>query len=281
MFKNKGIKALLIFMFLFTSVLVSETKAYAETPINYEDIYNQGVEENYINPDTVSLEDWLIENIEYRRSYDEGIAAGVLESSFDYKEWIKANCYGQPPVVDSEVLEEVKIYPRAYVGDFDIQRGDVIITSGTSSLGIVGHAAIANDNTSILDIPRPGKTTRSIPQKDWVKEYVAKGWVRVYRMKDQSLAKSAARWADFNYYSTTGSTIQNIRPTYNINSDLYTTNPTYCSKIVFQAYWFGTGSAPVMKSTKGFVTPYGLIDRFNDAYKPSLVKTYYHLSNIS
>lgn len=59
-FTNNGVKVLLIFMFLFTGILASETKAYAETPINYEDIYNQGVEEDYISPEKVSLEEWLI-----------------------------------------------------------------------------------------------------------------------------------------------------------------------------------------------------------------------------
>lgn len=49
-------------------------------------------------------------------------------------------------------------------------------------------------------------------------------------------------------------------------------NPTYCSKLVFQALYFGSGSRNVMQAVSGIVTPYGLIDTFTSAYRPSLVK---------
>lgn len=88
------------------------------------------------------------------------------------------------------------------------------------------------------------------------------------------LANNAARWADRNYYSSTGSATRNIKPKYKITHKLYSKNPTYCSKIVFQAYWYGTGSAPVMKEANGFVAPYALIGFFNNAYKPKLERTF-------
>jgi len=254
--------------------LIPITNSYAETSIDYESIYNQGVEENYINPENLALEDWLIENVEYKKIYNDGIAGGVLESNFSYNEWIKANCYGQPPIIDSEIYEEVKILTRAYVDGFNIIPGDILITNGTSSAGIVGHAAIATGYNHILHIPGPGKTTEQLTAQQFVDWYRKKGWVKVYRIKDKFLANNAARWADRNYYSSTGSATQNIKPTYKITHELYSKNPTYCSKIVFQAYWYGTGSAPVMKAASGFMPPYALIECFNTAYKPRLAKTY-------
>jgi len=214
--------------------LIPITNSYAETSIDYESIYNQGVEENYINPENLALEDWLIENVEYKKIYDDGIAEGVLESI----------------------------------------PGDILITNGTSSAGIVGHAAIATGYNHILHIPGPGKTTEQLTAQQFVDRYRKKGWVKVYRIKDKFLANDAARWADRNYYSSTGSATQNIKPTYKITHELYSKNPTYCSKIVFQAYWYGTGSAPVMKAASGFMPPYALIECFNTAYKPRLAKTY-------
>lgn len=59
---------ILLMILTITMSLIPITGAYAETPIDYEAIYNQGVEENYINPETLTLEDWLIENIEYKKT---------------------------------------------------------------------------------------------------------------------------------------------------------------------------------------------------------------------
>lgn len=45
-----------------------------------------------------------------------------------------------------------------------------------------------------------------------------------------SIPIKAADWALENY--------ENSGYDYGINADLFSTNPTYCSKIVWQAYWF-------------------------------------------
>lgn len=171
--------------------------------------------------------------------------------------------------INTKINANINPKARAIVGGFNIQVGDILITNGTSSAGFLGHAAIADDNTTILDIPKIGETTRVLTHQKWIDDYSKKGWVKVYRIKDSTLARDAARWADYNYYSSTGSTVQNIRPTYGITLHLYDTNPTYCSKIVYQAYWYGTGSTSVMQAKTGIVTPYGLIECFNPTYKPT------------
>lgn len=276
LFKNFKTCLVLLCISLCTALLVFSHKVYADTLVDYEKIYNQGVQENYIDPETLSLEDWLKENEEYKRVYDEGINEGVLQSDIKYDEWIKANCYGQPPIADNEKFEKFEkfeINSKAALSIINFQAGDILITSGTSAFGMLGHAAIATSNRTILDIPRPGETTRQPTPQKWINEYINKGWVTVYRMKDSGLAASAARWADTHYYSTVGGS-QNIYPTYDITLDLYSTNPTYCSKIVYQAYWYGTGSAPVMYAMSGLVTPYSLIGCFKANYIPNLIATY-------
>lgn len=274
LFKNFNTCLVLLCISLCTSLLVFSHKVYADTLVDYEKIYNQGVQENHIDPKTLSLEDWLKENEEYKRVYDEGINAGVLQSDIKYDEWIKANCYGQPPIADNEKFEEFEIKNKAALSLIDFQAGDILITNGTSSFEISGHAAIATSNRTILDITGPGETTRQPAPQDWINQYINEGWVKVYRMKDSRLAASAARWADTHYYSTVGGS-QNIYPTYDITLDLYSTDSTYCSKIVFQACWYGTGSSPVMRPMTSFVEPYALINCFNTAYTPSLIAVTY------
>lgn len=172
-------------------------------------------------------------------------------------------------------MEEITIDSRDVVSGFNLIHGDILITNGTSFAGIIGHAAIVDDARTVLDIPRPGKTTRVLSHADWIKEYADKGWVKVYRIKNrEDIGRAAARWADKNYYSTTGSTTQNIYPKYEITPHLYSTDPTYCSKIVYQAYWYESGVLSVMEENHGFVSPYGLIDCFTKAYKPVQVKFY-------
>lgn len=67
------IKLVILLMILtITMSLVPITGAYGETLFDYEAIYNQGVEENYINPEALTLEDWLTENVEHKKICEGG-----------------------------------------------------------------------------------------------------------------------------------------------------------------------------------------------------------------
>ncbi|MED3201269.1 hypothetical protein [Bacillus toyonensis] len=243
-------------------------KAFAaEEIIDDQTLYNKAIQAGSLDQNEVSLEQWSEQNKEFKKIFNEGKQTGVLKGDISYSEWLKESNYGQFEREDAKTR-----VPRAIVGGFNIKAGDILITNGTSSAGIVGHAAIANGDNHILDIPGPGQTTRQLSTANWINEYKKKGWVKVYRLSNNSLARQAASWADRNYFSTSGSATQNIFPKYGIDYHLYSKNPTYCSKIVYQAYYYGTGSASVMIPSSGFVAPYGLIAKFD--MKPSLVKTY-------
>lgn len=179
------------------------------------------------------------------------------------------------------------VFAASYQG-FEIKKGDIFITDGTSLWGLTGHAAIANGSNYILDAPgynfsnpSPQKlptTTRQKTVASWLDEYTGKGTVWVYRLPSayQNIASAAGDWADRNYFSSTGGSVQNIFPEYGVNWNTKQKDPTHCSKIVWQAYYFGSGDAEVFVPTYYTVlSPYGLIDNFLSPYKPVKVKTFY------
>lgn len=250
-------------------LLVGGQYVTAEEISNYEVLYNQGIQEGYINSEELSLDNFEKNNEEFNKVYEDGKTENIIEDSLSYSEWLKLNNYGQ---YSNETVNE-QPQGRGWASGFYIRRGDVLVTNGTSSAGFLGHAAIANGENQVLDMPGSGRTSRQMSSQAWVNEYKGKGWVRGYRTSS-GIADNAARWADRNYFSTNGTANQNIFPSYSITTQLYSKNPSYCSKLVFQAYCFGTGSVPVMKNSSGIVTPYGLMDRFNANYRPSLIHIY-------
>ena len=275
---KKCIKVIILVIVVLSFVLTPSRETISATELpDYQKLYSQAIEEGAIDEKEISYENFLAENKKtYLPIYEEGIAKNVLDPSMDYGIWLKFNNYGQAPK-DNELMEEVtpnRVQRGVYQG-FDVKKGDILVTNGTSSAGIVGHAAIANGNNNILDIPGAGKTTRQLSVKDWCQKYKArKGWIKVYRLKNQKIAQQAANWADRNYYSSKGTSKQDIKPTYSIIGSRYSTDPTYCSKIVMQAYYFGTGKAKVLWNLPVFVAPYGMINFFSNDYTPNLVKTY-------
>lgn len=262
--------AILFIMCGFNSSIFAE-----ENQIDYSSLYNQAIQEGVLDRNTVSLEQWTQQNKEeFYPVYVEGIQAKVFDQPLTYAEWLKLNNYGQAPKTNSDTLEDVTLQYATWKG-VSIKAGDIFITNAAMSKGILGHAAIANGDNYILDMPGYGEGNRQSRATDWLNEYSQNGrWIKVYRVKDQTLARQVASYADRNFYSSTGSATRNIKLDYNLSPHLYSKNPTYCSKLVFQAYYYGSGSKPVMKSPSGYVLPYGLVDTFNDSYKPSLVKQF-------
>ncbi|MBC1385598.1 hypothetical protein [Listeria innocua] len=273
---KKGLVGMLVALLVLSGMWLEPGigQAQAIATVDYEALYEQGVAEGIISSADVSLEAWVEANEnEYKQVYQDGLRDDVYDASMSYEEWIKLNNYGQPPVVD-ENWEEVPQNPmvRGVYKGYTVKKGDILITNGTSSSGLLGHAAIANGNEYILDIPGKGETTRQWSTAKWMKEYDGNGWVKVYRLKDSSVANAAATWADKNYYSTKGTSKQDIFPKYGLTGSRYAKNPTYCSKIVLQAFYFGTGSKPVVQVFPSLVTVYDLPNYFSKAYKPQQVK---------
>lgn len=136
-----------------------------------------------------------------------------------------------------------------------VKRGDILIT-GRSIGGLVGHAAIMTTDNWVLEM-KGGRgwqngiknNNRRINNKyDWFEEHKS-DWTTVYRCPDGNVARDAASWADRKYYNPQNGAKKVIHVTYKINTDMRSTNPSYCSKLVIQAYYFGTGKRKVIQDT--------------------------------
>ncbi|KAJ8724827.1 hypothetical protein PYW07_015785 [Mythimna separata] len=131
----------------------------------------------------------------------------------------------------------------------------------------------------VLEMPGgPGYLTgipnnnRQVPKDQWFDEH-ASDWTTVYRNRDSSVATQAARWADRNYYSPSGSATKSIHVTYRLYPTAFRSfNPSYCSKLVLQAFFYGTGSKNVIRDPKStliipstiptyFLAPYTLVNK--------------------
>lgn len=130
---------------------------------------------------------------------------------------------------------------------------DVFITNGTSSKGLYGHAGIVISSSEILHIAGPNKTPKTVTLCDWTGRYNADGWTKVYRHSSSSTAVAAAKWAERTYKGSSAE--------YEITLNLASTDVTYCSKIVWQAYYYGPASHCANGSTTGVCLPYDLPTR--------------------
>ena len=183
----------------------------------------------FILPISTRAEESRYENYKYM------VDNGYLDSEISFEEW---NAY----LDENERLEkefeneEIPFYIGKLRSGFELERGDILVTNGTSKKGLTGHAAIALDSENILHIAGPNDVPDTITKKEWIENYHdGKTWTKVYRHSDSDIASSAADWAEETY---NGSNAE-----YKITNDTNDTSKTYCSKIVWQAYYFGTGEA--------------------------------------
>lgn len=155
------------------------------------------------------------------------------------------------------------VYDSTLAATYSMTAGDVFITNGTSSFGLTGHSGIAISSTQILHISGPGENPTTISLSTWNTDYTSKGWTKAYRHTDNDIAYSAATWAIDTYEGSDAE--------YSINMDLTSTDKTYCSKLVWQAYYYGPDSHCANGPTIGVRLPYDLPTTIHDL---SLMKTY-------
>ena len=92
-------------------------------------------------------------------------------------------------------------------------------------------------------------------------------WTLVYRHNNSTVASVAASWAASTYLFSGA--------TYSITPDLASTDSTYCSKLVWQAYAFGPSpSESNYNGTIGIVIPFELPN-----FIKSLSPVYAYFSN--
>ena len=283
-FKIGGLIALLLGLVLFTGLIVN-----ADEFTDVGSLYDKAVNENIIDPNLYPKANWEKDEISTMRpSYEE---YKNYDSSITYESWLELNNYGvmadtKEPVLQLKTPAESNIRLRTAQDNIDkfcrdTQAGDILVVGGDFPTGVIGHAAILNADGYVLEMPGGANwfwgiadNNRQLPKRQWITEHI-KEQTSVYRIRNTGLARQVAQYADTHYYSTTGSITKNIHIDYRITTDIKGVNPNYCSKLVWHAYYYGTGDLPVMYGIgSGVVVPTGLPALFTQAYAPYQVGRY-------
>lgn len=209
---------------------------------------------------------------EYEADYNKWIEEGVISSDITLQEWIeakKAEAEGLKWI--EEEAQEFELSqttnPFSILSYAEIKIGDIIVTNGTSALGLTGHAGIAISSTEILSIEGSNHYPRTMTVAQWKARYHDRSgrWSRVYRVKEPIDRTSSAAWAKINYNNKT-----NI--SYAITTNISSKNPTYCSKIVWQVYRYGASSSTINTPTGNIVLPYSLPNLFTSKMELQQIK---------
>lgn len=189
------------------------------------------------------------------QKYQELVEDGIIGNDVSYEMWCEVterSMENMQQLVSSGQFELVYSGPAFAASHLSLQAGDIVLTDrhNTSAWGIVGHAGIAVSSNSILHIAGASATAATYSEwARWISDF-GLAHIQVYRCNSASRGNAAAQWAIDNYYDKT--------VTYQINTDLFSTSTTYCSKIVWQAYYFGAGSSSVDMPILNLVMPYDL-----------------------
>ena len=193
--------------------------------------------------DDVTYEYWC-EIIEMQKRLEDS-----LEKSDDFR--MVAEIYGGTEEL-SKLFSADEIRPNRFdllVPTTGLWAGDIFITNATFSSGLFGHAGIAVSPYAILHIAGPGKHPDLILFHEWFTKY-KNGWTKIYRHSNSYTASVAAVWAT-NMYAYSNAE-------YQITMNLASTDVTYCSKLVWQAYYYGPSSPCANGPTTGIRLPYHL-----------------------
>lgn len=255
------------FLFMFLAVLLTVT-LFAESSVKANEM-KKGDTDSSIEIYEVLIED------------------GILSDNIDYETWSKMN--EQIKEEESVYLEKNKIHLKeiqasnkinAPEDDISVIKGDILITNGTSLNGLTGHTGIAVGSNEVLHTQDKNSVPEVISLDEWLEMYGIgapdDGFVptntEVYRMEniDDPMFRSypglAADWAREAY--------ENSGYEYKITTDLHSIDPTYCSKIVWQAYNNAAGQwGPRFLDipATNIPTPYGMPTYFKNGFELELI----------
>ncbi|MDY0396757.1 YiiX/YebB-like N1pC/P60 family cysteine hydrolase [Virgibacillus halophilus] len=152
-----------------------------------------------------------------------------------------------------------------YPNGTEAKPGDILVTSDTSSSGILGHAGIVVDKNRYLETKGPGYFPKIYNLKSWFSD---RSTTKVVRIGNVKAARDAASFAK---------TWDGAKVPYKITNNLLDNHYTYCSKLVWQIYALHTqGIFPVEAAMEGKLTiwpPYNFLNSrvYLSSAKPKLV----------
>lgn len=213
-----------------------------------------------VHPTISSADNTNLENDDKlsRDDYNKLIDEGILNEDVEYDEWVELS--------DESLFEELdEKYPpvnenKNSTQAVSLKPGDVLVSNRTTSKGLTGHAGIVLNDGKVLHISGIGSKPSVITEVSWKRKYgrlISDPSVstKVFRVNSSSgQAAAAAAWAKETY--------QGKDHSYGTGDTITSTNPTYCSKIVWQAYnYVGLVNRP----SYIIVMPYSLPDYFKDS----------------
>ncbi|CAG9791799.1 unnamed protein product [Diatraea saccharalis] len=259
--------------------LKNDTNDISSSNDSINKIYRIGVDMGIINTEKYAVEAFARdEQNVFRDLYKEYISMNGSRL-IHYDEWLVMNNFGVLPDTQESLFER-KITKRSTADNKrrfvnTVRKGDILIT-GRGIGGLLGHAAIMTTNNYVLEM-RGGngwqngikRNNRQISKHRWFDEHRS-DWTTVYRCPNAAVANGAALWADHKYYNPTGGSQKKIHITYKITLNVWSINPSYCSKLVIQAYYFGSGKRKVISrdiSLRRVIVPTMIPSYFLAPYK--------------
>lgn len=270
-------------------------------------LYQKAIGEKKVDPNKYTFE-------AFRENYKLGKASyyqmkDIVGKGLDYNTWFgEIEYYGAFPDGEGHSPSEAKTNTMLRGSQTTngnklkkaIKKGDILIIKGGGSASLdFGHAAIATSDNYILEMTG-GKgvwnwavvgisnNNNQFSKQNWIfgsknpeqgvipKRHIS-SWVQLWRVPDKNIANKAASYADKTFWNSKHKYKKNKYIDYRMTSYPSTKNPNYCSKMVMQAYYWGSGNAAVISSSAmglTFITPAALPNLFEGKYRPHKVGTY-------
>ncbi|MBM7835562.1 hypothetical protein [Clostridium sardiniense] len=302
--KNFIKKLSLLTLILSFALLFNGITTFADninTDINtIKKVYDDGVNKGKVNPNKYTFN-------AFEENYKLGINTynemkNTVGQGLNYNDWFdQVLNFGAFPDGEGHAPSEKKKPRRvkrsqednAERFERDLRKGDIIIVQGSP-----GHAAIATTDNYILEMTGGGNilnwtatgisnNNNQFSKHNWLwgieeqgvkkSEPEIKNWLQIWRIPDRDIANKCANYADRTFWNSSGGYHKNRYIDYRVTSGLSTKNPNYCSKLVFQSYYWGSGDEPVMKPNMinlTWVLPWALPNVFASKYEPYKVGTY-------
>lgn len=240
--------------------------------------YNIGINKKIINSSDMSQSEFI--SLCKDSVYPAYLQAVKDRPTLTFQQYIAEDNYEQPieqpgdnPTTVTAETHTSNVSGRlktAAHNGYSMKPGDILVVYGRdASASLIGHAAIATSSKFVLEMPGPGRGAAHTSKSAFFKlNTKGKRYVAVYRIKKHpTYAAHAQNYAWNHMYKKT-------RPNkYFISTNLYHKSPSYCSKYVYLAYYWGATKKAVKyyPSNLHIVSPHGLVGNFVGSFKPNWI----------
>ena len=139
-----------------------------------------------------------------------------------------------------EKLEDQRFKPKP---------GDILVTNKSIVTSLFGHSAIYIGDDTVVEIKGYHQYPIKTRYQDFLKQNATTSkWVKIYRVPDRDVGKRAADFAAHHLADTD--------MPYALDPTLRNLTSTYCSKLIWQAYYYGAGASSVTGSDQLVISPY-------------------------